>query len=196
MSEGTTLNPAWPGTREAPERDWAIDEAVERAVLEHSRLVYRVAFAVLRNREDAEDATQEVYLRVLRLRRDLDGVRDPRPWLARIAFRVAVDRRPRRGAVSLDDEAAGPAFASLRDPSTGADDRAASAQARLLLRRAIDALPAELRHTVQLSTLEELNSAEVGHVLGIPEGTVRTRLLRARALLRSALAPVLGVRHA
>ena len=57
------------------------------------------------------------------------------------------------------------------------------------------ALPADLRHVVQLSTLGELNSSEIATLLGIPEGTVRTRLMRARGLLRTVLAPALGARH-
>lgn len=171
------------------------DSAVERAAREHSRLVYRVAWAILRNHHDAEDVTQEVFLRVLRLRRELEGVRDPKTWLARIAYRVALDRRPRAALVSLDEEVAAPDVAALRAAGAGADELAASSQVQALLGRAISALPRDLRNAVRLSTLEELNSAEISTLLGVPEGTVRTRLLRARGLLRQALSPAFGARH-
>lgn len=171
------------------------DSAVERAAREHSRLVYKVAWAILRNHHDAEDVTQECFLRVLRLRRELEGVRDPKTWLARIAYRVALDRRPRAAQVSLDEEVAAPDVAALRAAGAGADELAASSQVQALLGRAISALPPDLRHAVQLSTLEELNSAEISTLLGVPEGTVRTRLMRARGLLREALSPALGARH-
>ncbi len=195
MLEGTTVSDRW-GPSGATDADAVEgDSAVERAAREHSRLVYRVAWAILRNHHDAEDVTQEVFLRVLKLRRELEGVRDPKTWLARIAFRVALDRRPRTVQVSLDDEVVAPDAASLRAAGAGADELAASSQVQALLGRAISALPPDLRSAVQLSTLEELNSAEVSALLGIPQGTVRTRLMRARALLREALSPALGVRH-
>jgi DNA-directed RNA polymerase specialized sigma24 family protein len=63
-------------------------DQLELAVREHARLVYRVAYSVLRNHHDAEDATQETFMRVLRYRRKMNGVRDQRTWLARIAWRV------------------------------------------------------------------------------------------------------------
>lgn len=195
MLEGTIVSEGWASTDRAYADGHPVDAAVEKAVREHSRLVFRVAFAVLRNPQDAEDVTQEVFLRVLRLRRELAGVKDPKAWLSRIAFRVALDRRPRSTQVSLDDDVVAPDVASLRAAGAGADELAASKQVQSLLGRAVDALPPDLRHAVQLSTLEELSSSEIGSLLGIPEGTVRTRLMRARGLLREALSPALGVRH-
>ena len=109
------------------------------------------------------------------------------------AFTVAL--LAQEGRLSLDDESLAADVASLRAAGAGADELAASKQVQELLGRAVDALPPDLRHAVQLSTLEELNSAEISALLGIPEGTVRTRLMRARALLREALAPALGARH-
>ena len=193
MQDETAVSEGWT-LRDAGEA--AGDAVLERAVRDHSRVVYRVAYAILRNHHDAEDATQEAFLRVLRLRRELEGVRDAKTWLARVAYRVAVDRRPRAGHVSLDDETTPSGATVLAAPGEAVDEAAASRQVRALLSRAIAALPADLRHAVQLSTLEELSSSEVAALLGIPEGTVRTRLMRARRLLKEALSPVLGVRHA
>jgi RNA polymerase sigma-70 factor (ECF subfamily) len=195
MLEGQIVSDGWAFHAAPAGETVAGDATLEQAVREHSRLVYRVAFAILRNHQDAEDATQETFLKVLRLRRELEGVRDARTWLARVAFRVAVDRRPRSVPVSLDDESVSPTAASLPSGEAGADEIAASRQIQLLLGSAIAALPADLRHAVQLSTLEELNSSEIAVLLGIPEGTVRTRLMRARRILREGLSPVLGVRH-
>src|SRR3954471_1990793 len=82
------------------------DEMLEALVREHSRLVYSVAYAVLRRHHDAEDATQETFMRVLRYKSKLEDVENPKTWLARIAWRVAVDRTRRRGRdreVPLDD---------------------------------------------------------------------------------------------
>ena len=75
-------------------------EAVVRA---HSHFVFRIAYSVLRNHQDAEDATQETFIRCLKWWKRLDPLRDPRAWLARTAWRVALDRRPRHLEVSLDE---------------------------------------------------------------------------------------------
>lgn len=192
----TALNGGWAAEEGERAASDTRGDPVERAVRDHARLVYRVAHAVLRNRQDAEDATQEVFLKVLRLRRDLEGVRDARTWLARIAFRVALDRRPRRRHLSLDDSALSADVASLGAGGAGADELASSRQVQALLEASVAALPEELRAVVQLSTLEELSSPEVAGLLGIPEGTVRTRLMRARLALREALSAALGARHA
>src|SRR5258706_13067793 len=69
------------------------EDPLEAAVRKHSRLVYRIAYSVLRNQADAEDATQETFLRVLRYGKKFARIYDPKAWLARIAWRVAVQRR-------------------------------------------------------------------------------------------------------
>src|SRR5580704_4052637 len=78
-------------------RDRTQDDALEDLVRQHSRLVYRIAYAALRSHHDAEDATQETFLRVLRYSPKLAGVENPKTWLARIAWRVAVARSRQRG---------------------------------------------------------------------------------------------------
>ena len=179
-------------TSSAPDREPPArveDEAMERAVREHAALVYRVARAVLRDHHDAEDAAQDVFLRVLRLRRGLDGVANTRTWFARIAFRVALDRRRRPGLLSLDDAGAD----ALRSDEAAADDVAAARQVRALVASKVADLPGDLRHAVRLSTVAELSSPEIAALLGIPEGTVRTRLMRARRILRVALAAAMGL---
>ena len=61
------------------------EDQVELAVRQHAQMVYRIAYSILRNHHDAEDATQETFVRVLKARRKLSAVDDPRKWLARIA---------------------------------------------------------------------------------------------------------------
>ncbi len=81
-------------TIERSEYERSRDAILETLVREHSRLVYRIAYAVLRRHHDAEDATQETFLRVLRYSSKLDDVEDPKTWLARIAWRVADGPQP------------------------------------------------------------------------------------------------------
>ena len=68
-------------------------EAVEALVAEHTLMVFRIAYSVLRNHHDAEDAVQECFLRVLKYGKDLQQVRNPKTWLARIAWTTALDWR-------------------------------------------------------------------------------------------------------
>lgn len=172
----------------------ACGDELEAAVRAHARLVYRVAYLVLRNHHDAEDAVQDTFLRVLRNRKSLSGVRDQRAWLARIAWRVALDRTRRATGVPLD-QAAG-AVAGLCAAGAGAEEIASTKEMTTLLNQMISSLPRDLREAVTLSTVGEMTSAEIAAVLDIPEGSVRTRLFRARRLLREKLSSVLEGRHA
>src|SRR5260221_10746025 len=79
------------------------EDQLDLAVREHARLVYRIAYSVLRNHHDAEDATQETFVRVLRYWRNLEGVRDRKTWLARIAWRGGVDRGKKPPATPLGE---------------------------------------------------------------------------------------------
>lgn len=169
------------------------DDQLELAVREHARLVYRVAYSVLRDHHDAEDATQETFLRVLRYRRKLAGVRDPRTWLARIAWRVAIERRRRLCEISLDDEPG--VIEQIRSSAAGADEVMQSAETSGFLGTLIAALPAKLRDPLTLSTVEEMSPADIAEVLGIKEAAVRSRLFRARQILREKLTAMLEGKH-
>jgi len=155
------------------EREATFAGLVER----HSRVMFRVAFSLLRNAQDAEDAVQEAFLKLYRgeaWRR----MEDEKAFLARTVWRVALDRLPKRSErpIEADEE-----FASgAASPETSAVRGAQSA----LLRRMIDALPEELRQVLVLSAIEELNSREIAEMIEVPEGTVRTRLMRAKEELK------------
>jgi len=161
------------------------DELLEEFVQQHARLIYRTAYAVLRSHPDAEDATQETFLRVLRYGHRLEAVENPKTWLARIAWRVAVDRsrkRGRRQEVEFDEEA--PAEMSAETP---AYEMLRSSQVSGWLEKLIAALPRKLRQPLILSTLEEMSPAEVAATLGISEAAVRSRVFRARRLLQERM---------
>jgi RNA polymerase sigma-70 factor (ECF subfamily) len=163
----------------------AKDREFEAAVREHARHVYRVAQAMLRNHHDAEDAVQETFLRFLRQQRKWAGIRNPRAWLARTVWRVALDRRRQTVAVSLEEAA--DAVGVLRAAGGSAEEVAAHGQMLAVVELLIAGLPRELRDPLTLSTIEELTSAEIGEVLGIPEGSVRERVSRARSVLSKKL---------
>ena len=171
----------------------AEEDQLDLAVREHARLVYRVAYSVLRNHHDAEDATQETFLRVLRYGRKLAGVRDPRTWLARIAWRVAVERRRNVAEIPLNDVAG--TVEQIRSSAASADEMILGAEMSGFLGTLIAALPAKLRDPLTLSTVEDMSPADVAEVLGIKEAAVRSRLFRARQILREKLTVLLEGSH-
>ena len=158
-------------------------------VQRQSRFVFQVAYAVLLNSHDAEDAVQETFLKLYR-NRGWQHVDNERAFLARVAWRVAVDLRPRSLRVakfSADSEAI--AISMDESPSSlpNPEQSLASANEHAVVHAMIDALPEELRLPLVLSTFDELSSREIANILKIPEGTVRTRLQRARQMLRQKL---------
>jgi RNA polymerase sigma-70 factor, ECF subfamily len=181
--------------RESTLMAWSKEDALEIAVREHARLVYRVAYSVLRNHHDAEDATQETFLRALRYRRKLEGVREAKTWLASIAWRVAVGRAKKRPEVSLSDEMVSATAAELRSQLKSAEEFALGNEMADLLTAMIASLPEGLRDALRLSTVDELSPAEIAEVLGTSEASVRSRLFRARQILKEKLAAIEG-KHA
>jgi len=167
------------------------DEAIEALVRNHSRLVYRIAYAVLRRHHDAEDATQETFLRVLRYSSKLAAVEDPKTWLARIAWRVAADRAKQHGRkreIPLEGDDPERPTVELASSQTSAEEALNGNRIGAALERLIAALPEKLRQPLILSTIEEMSPREVAATLGINEAAVRSRVFRARQILKEKLA--------
>ena len=160
---------------EAAAREARFAALVER----QSRFVYRVAYAVVRNPHDSEDVVQETFLKLYRSGA-WEGMRDEKAFLARTAWRIAVDRRPKAPSQPLTPDLQSHDSQSPEDAAVSADWSAA-------VHRLVDALPEELRQPLALAAVEELNSREIGQVMGIAEGTVRTRIMRARQILKQKL---------
>jgi RNA polymerase sigma-70 factor (ECF subfamily) len=174
-------------------RSLATDPDAEFSALvqRQSRFVFRVAYAVLLNSYDAEDAVQETFLKLYR-NGGWKQADNERAFLARVAWRTAVDlkrRLPPPSTVLLPREE--PA-SSRSDP----EETAAKADEQARVHAIIDSLAEELRLPLVLSAFEELNSPEIGKILDIPEGTVRTRLQRARQMLRAKLISLKETRYA
>ena len=171
--------------------------AFEPLVEKYRQRVYRLAFGVLRNGEDAMDVAQEAFIKAYQALPSFRGQSAFYTWLFRIAMNVAHDKARQRGAQ-------GRAFGTERvteeewertmpDPGEEPDDAAARGEERARIQKALDALPEHHRAIIMLSDLEGLSYREISDVLNIPMGTVMSRLHNARKRLKSALGPLLLV---
>jgi RNA polymerase sigma-70 factor, ECF subfamily len=174
-------------SRTVPEE--SATELVEAVVRQHARFVYQVAYAVLYHPQEAEDATQETFIRVWKHAGELSGILNLRAWLARIAWRVANDRRRKHARLVI---AADIDLRDLKAGGDGAETGLIRAQQAELLQRMMALLPTDLREAFALSTVEEMTSVEIAEVLGIPESTARGRLLRARRMLKKKIQTLMG----
>jgi RNA polymerase sigma-70 factor (ECF subfamily) len=164
----------------------AEEEALAALVSQYAGTLYRVAYSVLRNASDAEDAVQEAFLRVLRHRETLSEVRDQRVWLIRIVWNIVLDRKRRSKTRPETDDVAELARV-LPAAGMSAEDRVAAAQHHARVLACVEELPAKERQVLMLSAFEELTSVEIASVLGITESSVRSRLFRARNLMAGLL---------
>jgi RNA polymerase sigma-70 factor (ECF subfamily) len=158
----------------------------DEVVREHADRVYRLAYRLAGNKADAEDLTQETFVRVFRsLAEYQPGTFEG--WLHRITTNLFLDMVRRRQRIRFD---ALPEDAGDRLASREAGPEQAYEQLNLdpEIQRALDALPAEFRVAVVLCDLEQLSYEEIAATLNIKVGTVRSRIHRGRVLLRQALA--------
>ncbi|WP_298750694.1 RNA polymerase sigma factor SigE [uncultured Serinicoccus sp.] len=178
--------------------DW-VPPSWEEIVREHSPRVYRLAYRLTGDPHEAEDLTQDVFVRVFR---SLDSYRPGtfEGWLHRITTNLFLDKMRRRQRIRFD---ALTEELSARLPlrASGTDPEQVYAMTHLDgdIQQALNALPPQFRAAVVLSDIEGLSYEEVAQTLGIKMGTVRSRIHRGRALLRQSLAhrrPSRGLRPA
>jgi RNA polymerase sigma-70 factor (ECF subfamily) len=162
----------------ASEREAAFAAVVDR----HAALMYRVAFSLLKHPQDAEDAVQETLLKLYR-GEAWRAMEDERAFLARSVWRVGLNRLGTQGAKAMRN-AADVAGMEIASAELTPEQQVAGAAERRLMRELIEQLPEGFRQALVLSAIEGMRSQEVAQILGIKEGTVRTRVLRAKAELR------------
>lgn len=170
--------------------------ASRHLITANNQRLFRAAWSILKDRGEAEEAVQAAYLSAFGAIGRFEGRSALSTWLTRIVINEALarqraGRRRRkqledRGVAMLDDYRA--AFARGSDPA-GPDTAAARAQLRGILEEAIGKLPEQFRTVFVLRDVEGLSVEDTAHVLGLVEGTVKTRLLRARRKLQDMLAP-------
>jgi RNA polymerase sigma-70 factor (ECF subfamily) len=172
--------------------------AFEALMRRHNRMLFRTARAILRDDAEAEDALQEAYLQAYRSLASFRGDAQVSTWLARIVANEALQRlrkQTRRAEIVPLQPAAAAELeeAADSDMDKAPDISAARSEMRRLIELQIDALPEAYRTVFMLRAVEELSVEETATVLDLPPATVRTRLFRARGMLREALAQKIDV---
>lgn len=163
--------------------------AFEELVRRYQRRVYAVALRIARRHDVADDVVQEAFVRAHQHLERFDVSRPFGPWICRIAANLAINHL--RSPVSREDELPEGHHetpSAAQDPLTGVLEL----EAQQVLARAVAKLPLEQRAVFVLRTSEELSYKEIAEELQISEGTVMSRLFRAREHLRAALEPYLG----
>jgi RNA polymerase sigma-70 factor (ECF subfamily) len=175
------------------------DEAAIRSIMQsNNRRLYRLARGILRNDSEAEDVVQETYVRAFTHLESFRGDSSLATWLARIAMNEALGRlRRRRPSVDLDTLAPGVIEAQIiQFPLSGASEDPEKSMAQREIQRvvehAIDELPEAFRIVFVTRVLEGMNVEETAEILKLKPETVKTRLHRARAMLRESVEKKIG----
>ena len=168
--------------------------AFDMLIRRHDKHLYRIARSVLPDDAEAEDAVQETFIRAFTGLRNFRGAASLRTWLTRIVLNEAIRRRRRPSMVELgalhaaQERTRRPAHsAALRAREQDPERAAAQGQIRKMLEKAIDSLPAAFRIVFVMRDVEEFSTAETATLLGLQVETVKTRLHRARRMLRESL---------
>ena len=174
------------------------DDAFAILVRTHQTSVYNITYRLVGQREVAQGLIQETFLRAFKALPTFDLNRPFGPWLYRIATNLSINwiRRARAPTVSLEAKSSmneeEVELLEIPDSSSEPAARFTQAETQAELRQAILALPPDYRAVIELRHFQEMNYEEIAEALHMPIGTIKTRLFRARRLLRDRLAPVLA----
>lgn len=175
------------------------EEAFAYVLERYRNPIYSMVAQILVSEADAADVLQNIFVKVFRGIGQFHGQSTLKTWLYRIAVREALNfrrgwfRRHFHEPFSIDDEPAEPAAKLAMAPAaSGPYETLEQSERQQLVKTALDALPRSYRAVLVLREMEDLPYDEIADMLGLPEGTVKSRLMRGRELLRRKLASMLG----
>lgn len=198
---------AWIETLQSETRDDADRDLVERCrtgdrrafrllVERYERMVFHTVVTMIGDPVEADDVAQEVFIKVYRSIRQFEGQSKFSVWLYRVAVNQCLDylkyRNRRPQAVSIDGimrENDGTLEFLFMDPAPAADEAYEDRQLQAAIRRILDSLTPEQRLIIRLKDIEGRSQEEIAGILGCPVGTVKSRLNRAREVLKDRLRP-------
>lgn len=162
----------------------------------HNQRLYRASRAILRNDGEAEDVMQDAYVRAYRHLSQFAGRAKFSTWLTRIAVHEAIARKhrlERYNELDSSSDSQGDPMDRIVSAMPNPEQQASNSEARKLLEEAVENLPDSYRTVFVLREIEEMSTSDVAETLEITEENVKTRLHRARALLRKSLYNLAGV---
>ena len=168
------------------------NDAFGQLVEKYQTKVYNLALRMCGNEDDAFDLAQEAFLRAWRSLGSFQFESAFSTWLFRLSSNICLDflrAKKRRTTVSLTmtDDESGESQLDLPDPSKTPEEAVLAAEDRRLLAQAMNELPADQRQILTLRAIDDLSYAEIAEILQLQEGTVKSRLSRARTALRNKL---------
>lgn len=176
------------GMKRIPLRRAVVDNAVfESLIAPHLEPLYRVAFRLTGIREEAEDLVQDLLIRLYPRRDELAAVDQLRPWLARVLYRLFIDRIRAAGRSPIDEQDGDAEIDEQYDAAPGPDHLADTVLTRERLQRALNELNSDQRILISLHDIEGYTLAELVEILDTPLGTLKSRLNRARARMRESI---------
>ena len=167
--------------------------AFEQIVLQTERAVYNLAFSIVKKKEDAEDVTQETYLRLWRAANEIKLEGSLKLYILRTARNLALDlirknsKRDEIDTVILDAEGEFEIDIADDSPDSRPDESYLRKVEKEVVRQSIEELPSAAREMIVLRDIEGLSDAEITSMLGIAEGTLKSKLFRARERLRKII---------
>lgn len=167
------------------------ENAFRFLVAKHERLVLHVVGRVIQQEEEVEDICQEVFLKVFRKLKRFRGDSKLSTWIARIAYNTSIShirKINRRGEQSLDEN---PEFTAWEKDTAVNQKIVEKEEAKKYLLDSIEKLPVNYRTVLTLFHLEEFSYREIEEITGMPEGTIKSYLSRARKLLKEKLDKVI-----
>ena len=173
------------------------NSAWEALLQDHTRKIYNLCYRFTGRPSEAEDLTQEVFIKIFQTLKTFDAAQGTFPtWLARVARNHLVDhyRRTKKDRVtsSLEDEVGG--MEEKPSPTVEPVAQVESRERKELLQQALDRLSPDLREAVVLRDLQDLDYDEIAQVLGVPEGTVKSRINRGRLELARVIKRMEGMK--
>ncbi|MFT8363110.1 MAG: RNA polymerase sigma factor SigW [Sporolactobacillus sp.] len=172
-------------------------QAFAEMVDDYKNKVYIICFRMVGDRQEAEDLTQETFLRAFRFIGQFDSTRKFSTWLFRIATNLSIDAlRRKKPGVSLDAELPGTEGLALEsvlpDKQATPDEQMVQSELEAAVQKEIQRLPEKYRTAIILKYMEDLSLKEISEIMGIPVATVKTRIHRGREMLRKYLVVVRG----
>ena len=161
-------------------------DAFEEIIRDYGRLVNHIVYRMIPNITDREDICQDIFVKVYQNLASFRSDAKLSTWIGRITTNRCLDFLGKK-SLPLADEAFDKATESAIDTEQRADDKAEMAEISVLLKNEINKLPAVYKTIITLYHLDENNYAEIGKILKMPEGTVKSYLFRARQMLRQQL---------